>query len=66
MTEALLFKLLDIGFTAVSVGLEREAVLTKAREMQNAGSTPEEIADALIKMRDDAIAEAQKQIDSMQ
>lgn len=65
MTEVLLLKLLDIGMTAVSVGLEREEVLNKAREMQAAGATAEEIADALVKMRDDAIVEAQKQIDGL-
>jgi len=62
MNEAALFKLLDLGLTALSVGVEREAILAKVTELQAQGATPEQIADALVAMRDAAIAQAEKSI----
>jgi hypothetical protein len=62
MSEAAVLKLLDLGLTALSVGVEREAILAKVTELQAQGATPEQIADALVKMRDDAIAAAEKTI----
>lgn len=63
MTEAAILKLLDIGLTALSVGIERQAILEKVATMQQAGATPEQIAEGLAKMRDDAIEAAQKTIE---
>ena len=63
MSEALLLKLIDAALTAASVGLEREAILGKVTELQAKGSTPEEIAAGIVKMRDEAIASAQARID---
>jgi hypothetical protein len=58
MTEAMLFKLLDMAFNAVSVGLERQVVLDKVRELELAGRSADEIAESLKRMRDEAIAKA--------
>lgn len=62
MTEAVILKLIDVALTAAAVGLEREAILDRVRGLQAAGATPEDITQALVTMRDDAIAEAQRKI----
>lgn len=59
MKEDALLRLLDMGLLALSVGLERQAILDKVKTMQSQGSTPEQIADALVGMRNEAIAKAQ-------
>ena len=58
MTELMLLKLLDLGFTAAQIGLERQAVLDAATARVQAGDTPEQVAAFLVKMRDEAIAKA--------
>lgn len=63
MNEAALFKLLDVGFTLLQVGLEREAVLARVQKLEQEGATAEQITEALVKMRDEAIDNAQKVID---
>lgn len=63
MNAAGLAKFLDVVFTAVSVGLEREAIVAKVREMEAQGATPGQITEAIAKMRDEAIAAAQNAID---
>jgi len=62
MTEIALLKLLDFGLTALSVGLERQAVLDAAKARLAAGDSPEQVADFLVGMRNDAIAKAQAAI----
>ena len=62
MSETALLKLLDFGLTALSVGLERQAVLDAAKARIALGDTPEQVADFLVGMRNDAIAKAQKAI----
>ena len=59
MTEIVLLKLLDLGFTAAQIGLERQAVLDAATARVAAGDTPEQVAAFLVKMRDEAIAKAE-------
>lgn len=58
MTEVALLKLLDISLTALSVGLERQAILDKVAELQKGGATPEQLVDGIRKLRDDALAKA--------
>jgi hypothetical protein len=63
MSEAMIMKLIDVGLTAAAIGLERESILGRVTELQAQGATPEEIADALVRMRDDAINAAQGKLD---
>jgi hypothetical protein len=51
ITGLVIAKVVDAAFTALSVGLEREVVLGKVAELERAGATPDEIADALADMR---------------
>lgn len=53
--------LLQAAFEAIAAGITREAVLAKAKELN---ATPEELPGALRKMRDEAVAEAQRKIDA--
>ena len=62
MSEIALLNLLDFGLPALSVGLERQAVLDAAKARIALGDTPEQVADFLVGMRNDAIAKAQKAI----
>jgi hypothetical protein len=62
MSEIVLMKLLDFGLTALSVGLERQAVLDAAKARLDAGDTPEQVADFLVGLRNEAIAKAQAAI----
>lgn len=62
MSEAVLLKLLDFGLTAAAIGLERQAVMDKANAMIAAGKTPDEVAEALVQMRDEAIAKAKESL----
>lgn len=61
--EALIWKLIDAGFTAAQAGLERDVVIEHAKAMEDAGASAAEIQAAIVKMRDDAIAAAQRAID---
>lgn len=63
MTDALIYKLVDLAFNALAVGLERDLILTKVKEMESSGATPEQVAEALRGMRDQAIQKAQEAID---
>jgi hypothetical protein len=62
MTEIVLLKLLDFGFTAAQIGLERQAVLDAATARVAAGDTPDQLVAFLAKMRDEAIAKAEKAV----
>jgi len=64
MSEAALLKLLDISLTALSVGLERQAILDKVAALQKAGATPEQLIEGIVKLRDEAIASAQNKINA--
>ncbi len=59
MNDAQLVKILDFGLTALSVGLERQAILDRVAAMQREGASPEKIVEALRQMRDEAIAKAE-------
>ncbi len=63
MSEIIIAKLIDLAFNALSVGLERDAIISKVKAMEDAGAKPDEIAAALVKMRDDAITATQAEID---
>lgn len=60
MTEKMIFEILNLAFTAVAAGIEKNAVEAHVREMELQGATQAEIAAALRKMRDDAIQKAAK------
>jgi fatty acid-binding protein DegV len=62
MNEAVLFKLVDLALNAVAIGLERDLIVSKVKEMEANGSTPQQVADALKDMRDQAILRAQDAI----
>ena len=62
MTKIVLLKLLDLGFIAAQIGLERQAVLDAATARIAAGDTPEQVAAFLVKMRDEAIARAEEAV----
>ena len=64
MSEAALLKLLDISLTALSVGLERQAILDKVAALQKAGATPGQLIEGIVKLRDEAIASAQNKINA--
>ena len=65
MSEVAILKLLDMGLTALSVGLERQAILDRVADMQKAGATPEELVEGLRKLRDEAILAAQARINAL-
>ena len=60
MTEAMILRLLDFGLTALSVGIERQAILDRVAALQKEGATPEQLVDGLRQMRDAAIAKAEE------
>jgi len=64
MSEVAILKLLDMGLTALSVGLERQAILSKVAEMQKAGATPDQLVEGLRKLRDDALVALQARINA--
>lgn len=59
MSELVILKLLDFGFTAVQVGLERQAVMDAATARLAAGDSPEQVAEFLVTLRDAAIKKAE-------
>lgn len=62
MSEAVLLKLIDAALLAASVGLERENIMARVAVLQAEGATPEQIAQALVVMRNQAIADAEARI----
>ena len=58
-----LARLLDFAFTLAEAGIARGPYVEKASQMAAAGASPDEITDALQKMRQESEAEAQKKID---
>jgi hypothetical protein len=64
MSEALLMKLADMALNLIAVGLERDMIVSKVKEMEANGATADDVVDALRAMRDEAIAKAQKAIDA--
>lgn len=59
MSEIVLLKLLDIGFTLAQVGLERQAVIDAANARIAVGDSPEQIAEYLVTLRDEAQKKAE-------
>ena len=55
-------QLLDIGISLALAGIERTTIVNDVRKMEEAGATPDEITDALQKMRQDSEAEAEAAI----
>lgn len=62
MNEKVLFKLVDVALNLVAVGLEREMILGRVKELEASGASPEAVVEALKAMRDEAIAKAQAAI----
>lgn len=58
-------KLLDFAFTAWLAGIERDAIVTKVREMEEKGATPDEMTDAIQVMRTQSEKDAQAKIDKL-
>ena len=54
----------DLLFNLVDIGIRREAIKTKLKEAELAGSTPSQIVEILKKMEIDAILEAQDAINA--
>lgn len=54
MSELVVLKLLDIGFTMAQVGLERQAVMDAANGRLAAGDTPDQVAEYLVTLRNEA------------
>lgn len=63
MSEALMFKLVDMALNVVFVGLERDLIVSTIKDMEAAGASPDDVVDAIRAMRDKAIADAQAVID---
>ena len=59
-----LYLLADALLGGLAAKLERDVLLSKVRELESSGASPEAITDELRKMRDAAIQAAQKEIDS--
>jgi len=64
MSAIALAKFLDLGFTLALAGIERVAAVEKARTMEEAGASPDEITDALQAMRKESEAAAQRKVDA--
>ena len=64
MAAAGVAKLLDVLFTLALAGFERAPLVAKAREMEAAGATMDEITDALRAMTIGAEETAQGKIDA--
>lgn len=62
MNEAALFRLVDLALNIFSLTLERDAIVSKVKEMEDSGASPQQVADALKDMRDQAILKAQDAI----
>jgi hypothetical protein len=62
MSEAVILKLLDFGLTAAAIGLERQAVMDAAQARIAAGDSPEQVADFLVGMRNEAISKAEESL----
>lgn len=56
-------KILDLGITLYVAGIERQSIVDKVRGMEDQGATPDEISDALQKMRQDSEGAAQRAIE---
>lgn len=55
MNEVIVWKLVDMAFDALQVGLERQVIVGKLKELEEKGATPDELADAIKQMRDEAL-----------
>jgi len=63
VAERGLARLVDWAFTAALAGMERAPIVAKVREMETAGTSPDEITDELQKGRQESEVEAQGKID---
>ena len=64
MAAAGFAKLVDVLFTVALAGFERAPLIAKAREMEAAGATVDEITDALRAMTIGSEETAQRKIDA--
>lgn len=51
ITDAILARLVDAALTAIETGMNRQDVLARVAELEQAGHTPDQIADDLVEMR---------------
>lgn len=63
MSEVMLARLLDIGFSLLAAGIERNTIVGEVARMEEDGATPEEITAALQSMRKQSEDDAQLAID---
>jgi hypothetical protein len=56
-------QLLDIGISLALAGIERTTIVNDVRKLEESGATPDQITDALQKMRQDSEKDAQSAID---
>ena len=59
-----LYQLADVLLGALAAKIERDILLAKVQELEAKGATPEQLTDELRKMRDEAIAKAQAEINA--
>jgi len=55
-------QLLDIGISLALAGIERTTIVNDVRKLEESGATPDQITDALQKMRQDSEKDAQSAI----
>ena len=56
-------QLLDIGISLALAGIERTTIVNDVRKLEESGATPDQITDALQKMRQNSEKDAQAAID---
>ena len=57
-----IYKLIDLALDALAIGLERSVIIDGVRAQEAAGKTPDEIADYLKNLRDEALAKAESAV----
>jgi len=60
-----IWKIAEMALNLIAIGIERKAVLSKIKAMEEAGATGEEIKAALSDIADAAIAGAQARINEL-
>ena len=56
-------QLLDIGISLALAGIERTTIVNDVRKLEESGATPDQITDALQKMRQNSEKDAQSAVD---
>lgn len=60
--NAVIWKLLDLGFDLLAFGMKREEIVAEARAKLEAGATPDEVAQWLHDMRKQKAAETRQEV----